>query len=470
MVMACLLAIALATPGSVLGADKGEATGLTDKTLVVWAAPANLAQRGGTVLTIDDGASHFDGIVYGEVTPKKWMPGSDMYLRTLKEQSAWSDETAPASEFVQIAIAYQGRNVTVYRNGAVYANYTMPGSPQVFGPGSVVLFGRRHLNAADPDNSFNGRIKDARIYDRALERATIAEMRPGQLGAGPKPWAWWSLGDEGLREKTGRFGEISLIGDLRLESGCLVLNGKGASVITAAAAAGNGAPVPKTWSIEGPVPAEAVRSSRLLRERLLADPYRPGYHFCTPEDMGLPGDPNGAFYYKGRYHLMYLYNRTGSGFCWGHISSSDLVHWRHHPDAIRPGHGDEGCFSGGAFVDDDGTAYLSYWMLWGAKGIGLAKSVAPFDSWTKSCSNPVIQSTEFGVTEMKGEGGKSTYVGSADPSNIWKKDGRYYMLTGSLAALNKVGRAADSPLSEQGDRAYLFVSDDLKHWKYLHVF
>ena len=94
-----------------------------------------------------------------------------------------------------------------------------------------------------------------------------------------------------------------------------------------------------------------------------------------PEDKGHPGDPNGAFFHNGRYHLMYLYERTGSGVSWGHVSSKDMLHWRHHPDAIGPGDGDEGCFSGGAFVDDDGTAILSYWMLWGARGIGLAKKM-----------------------------------------------------------------------------------------------
>ena len=242
-------------------------------------------------------------------------------------------------------------------------------------------------------------------------------------------------------------------------------------------------PVPKTWSFGSPVPEEVVRSTRLLRERLLADPYRPGYHFCIPEDMMTSGDPNGAFYHNGRYHLMYLYYRSGSGFCWGHISSLDLVHWRHHPDAIAPGQGDEGCWSGGTFVDDDGTAYLTYWMLWcgtyggdfrstaNARGIGLAKSRGPnFDAWQKFEANPVIKSTEFGVTEANDAGGKTIFYGSADPSNIWKKEGRYYMVTGNLPVLNKVGRDAKAPLSEQGDRVYLFVSDDLKQWKYLHVF
>ena len=46
---------------------------LKDKTLVVWAAPANLTQRAGSALTIDDEQSHFDGIVFGEITPRKWM-------------------------------------------------------------------------------------------------------------------------------------------------------------------------------------------------------------------------------------------------------------------------------------------------------------------------------------------------------------------------------------------------------------
>lgn len=446
---------------------------VNDKTLVAWVAPADLAQRGGSALTIQDAQAHFDGIIFGELTPAKWMPGSDAYHRTRREQGNWPAETADSKTFVQMAIAYHGRDVTLYRNGTEYARYTMSEPPQAFGPEAVVLFGRRHLEAGDPEHAFAGRIKDARIYDQALSREAIAAMQPGKIAGDPKPWAWWSFADEGLREKTGRFTEIKLIGDVRIDDGCLVLGGKGATVVTTCSGGEEGKQisVPKTWSFTGSVPDEVVRSSRLLRERFLADPYRPRYHFCVPEDMGMPGDPNGAFYSNGRYHLMYLYNRSGSGFCWGHISSGDLVHWRHHPDAIGPGQGDEGCFSGGAFVDDDGSAYLSYWMLWGAKGIGLATSRGPdFDTWTKLPANPVIKSTEWGITEAKDADGKTFLYGSADPSNIWKKDGRYYMLTGSLLVLNKIGRVPNAPLSEQGDRLYLCVSDDLKTWKYLHVF
>lgn len=232
------------------------------------------------------------------------------------------------------------------------------------------------------------------------------------------------------------------------------------------------------------IPATVIRSTREFRERLLTDPYRPAYHFSFPEGDGRPGDPNGAFYHNGLYHLMFLYKRTDGKFAWGHASSKDMLHWRYHPDALVPGDGDEGCFSGGAFVDDDGSAILSYWMLWGAKGIGLAKSNdATFSNWEKFKANPVIKSTEWGITEMKDASGKPYFVGSADPSNIWKKDGKYYMLTGNLLVLRKFGsRGAGLPanteegtlpldsLNYQGDRLYLFESDNLNDWTYKHEF
>jgi len=231
------------------------------------------------------------------------------------------------------------------------------------------------------------------------------------------------------------------------------------------------APVSALVNINQDIPKEVIKATREFRERLLADPYRPAFHFSFPEDNGRPGDPNGAFYHNGRYHLMFLYNSAGSGFAWGHVSSTDMLHWRFHPDAIAPGNGDDGCFSGGGFVDDDGSAIISYWMLWGDKGIGLAKSIDNnFNTWEKFGNNPVIKSTEWGITEMKDASGKEIHVGSADPSNIWKKDGRYYMLTGNLLVLNKYGRNADSPAEEQGDRLYLFESKNLKDWTYLHRF
>jgi beta-fructofuranosidase len=463
----------LLSAASILLADRCAADEpIIDKTLVVWAAPANLTQQGGTALTLDaNGIDRFDGIVFGELEPQVWMPGSNGYTRTEKSQADWPKETAVPDEFVQIAIVYRGREVAVYRNGQPYAQYTMPGEPYAFGSQSVVMFGPRHLHSQT--DRFVGRIKDARIYAQPLDQTAIAAMEPGELTGEVTPWAWWHFGETGTYERTGRFNEVKLSGDASVEDGCLVLGEDRASMIASSNQADSSqtAGVPQSWSISTPVPPEALQSARLLRERFLDDPYRPGYHFCVPEDMGRPGDPNGCFYANGRYHLMYLYNRNNVGFCWGHLSSADLVHWRHHPDSIGPGDGDEGCFSGGGFVDDDGTAYLSYWMLWGDKGIGLAKSDGSHhDRWKKLEANPVIKSTEWGITETQDENGKPLIFGSADPSNIWKKDGKYYILTGNLLVLNKYGRTEEAPVEHQGDRLYLFESNDLEDWSYRGVF
>ena len=104
---------------------------------------------------------------------------------------------------------------------------------------------------------------------------------------------------------------------------------------------------------------EAI-STRAYRERLLGDANRPTYHFAIPDDYGYPGDSNGAFFADGVYHLMYLYkNSKTNAYHWGHISSLDMLHWRNHQDALTDLEGDEGCFSGGAFVDDDGTIIVA---------------------------------------------------------------------------------------------------------------
>jgi beta-fructofuranosidase len=225
-----------------------------------------------------------------------------------------------------------------------------------------------------------------------------------------------------------------------------------------------------------------IHAAREVREQLLADRFRPGYHFAVPGDIGRPGDPNGAFYANGRYHLMYLYSRRGiaaygnEGFCWGHVSSRDLVHWRHHPDAIVPGDGDFGCYSGGAFVDDDGTAYLSYWRLPrsdtdpAGQGIGIARSSdRHYDVWEK-LETRGLDGSELGILELTDEDGNSRFVGNSDPSNIWKSGGTYYMEAGNLQVLDKLGRSRGSARAYRGDWVELYSSSDLVRWRYRHRF
>lgn len=89
-------------------------TTILDKTLVAWVSPANLTQRGGSVVTLDDQADHFDGLVFGELTPGVWMAGSDHHRRGRREQSGLAPETAGPTDLIALALVYDHRRVTLY--------------------------------------------------------------------------------------------------------------------------------------------------------------------------------------------------------------------------------------------------------------------------------------------------------------------------------------------------------------------
>ncbi|MDG1356657.1 MAG: hypothetical protein P8P36_00520, partial [Akkermansiaceae bacterium] len=84
------------------------------------------------------------------------------------------------------------------------------------------------------------------------------------------------------------------------------------------------------------------------------------YHLAHPgPGKASPGDPNPAFFWKGRYHLHYIYkNRTG--FVFAHVSSDDMVHWEWHPTVLGPETMGHGMFSGTGFITMDGRAAMTY--------------------------------------------------------------------------------------------------------------
>jgi len=471
-----------------VGADNptGASKTLTDKTLVVWASPATLDQSGGSALTMDNLGGGFDGIVFAEIKPKAWAPGSDSFNRAPKNKDTLPLEAAPPGQFIQLAITYQDKTVTIYRNGEKTCDYKVDRTC-AFSDDLAIVFGVRHIKP-DNKNTFIGAIDDARIYDRALTQAEIKTLVPNKPSA-IKPVIWFDFEDGKLSDKTGRFTDLYVTGNTHVKDGKLILPSDGSSLValptgalstrfaeiaptlvgTKATQAMPIATVEKKappaptitghWSKSDPgeVPELVLQSARQLREKYLADSTRPGYHFACVDGYSWPGDPNGAFYAKGRYHLMYLRWQT-----WSHISSNDLIHWRHHPDAIA-----NGAWSGGGFLDDDGTAYLTYWKLGGgSEGIGVAKSSdAKYELW-QPFKEPAVKSTAFGITETKNSDGSMTVTGSADPSNIWKKDGKYYVLGGNCPVLDKYGRKPDSPAQFKGDHLYLYESANLESWKY----
>ena len=183
----CFAALALCRgTAPAAGQPAGEAKTLADKTLVVWASPAGDGQTGGSALTLDDLKGGFDGIVFAEIKPKTWAPGSDNFNRAPKNKDPLPQETASPGRFVQVAIAYQGKTVTLYRNGEKVCDYQAEKMCSFSDPFAVV-FGVRHIKP-DNRNTFVGEIDDARIYDRALSQAEIREIAPNKI-TGLKPVA-----------------------------------------------------------------------------------------------------------------------------------------------------------------------------------------------------------------------------------------------------------------------------------------
>lgn len=154
---------------------------LKEKTLEVWVSLANLDQRGGAAISVQtlDGVT-FDAIVFGEREPKKWMAGSNGFVRTQPFQG--EDEILPSpagrgagGDGVHIALVYgTDQSITAYRNGKPYGRGYVANSLITFEPGKAqVVFGLRH-SPPSAGKMLAGSIDRAALYDRALSSDEIA--------------------------------------------------------------------------------------------------------------------------------------------------------------------------------------------------------------------------------------------------------------------------------------------------------
>ena len=200
---------------------------------------------------------------------------------------------------------------------------------------------------------------------------------------------------------------------------------------------------------------EVQKMNKKITDRIQQDPQAPLFHFIAPEGNAMPFDPNGALYWKGKYHLFYIFQDQElphGGHCWGHASSSDLLHWTFHPTALAPAAGDpdKGIFSGNAFISKEGIPTLAYYGV--STGICLAQSLDDdLNTWTKLSDNPVI-------TEPK-EGDPGWGIYNVFDPHIWVEGDTYYAILGGNVKPDEIR-----------DTAYLFQSQDMIHWEYLHPF
>ncbi len=427
---------------------------ITDKTYVVWAAPANLTQRAGSILTLDMVTPEaFDALVYAEYQAQTWMPGSTLGKRNHPKQESWPRETAGPNQFVQMAIVYHGQTITVYRDGKLYATYESTGAMQTFDDTAVVMIGPRHYG--NRNACFLGKIKDARVYGEALDQKTIAAMKPGQPLKGKTPWVWWDFTQGEVKERSGNWPEVKLYGDIAVQDGALCIGPKWGMLL---AKTKNNitdwtTQVPKyTFSRTLSEQQKELTSNPLLkqfaesRQKLASDIYRPIYHFTCPE--GGLNDPNGLSFWQGNWHMFYQWiEPMKNQILWGHAISTDMVHWKDLPPAIYP-NPEQSCWSGSVFVEKD-RAIATYY------GNQLGTMVAVSDdplllNWEKVTGTVVIPHSIFPVEY------------SIFDSCIWKEGDHYYLLSAGAKEKGKLGVVR--PIW------YLFESTDLAHWNYLHPF
>ncbi len=151
---------------------------LREKTLETWVTLATLEQGGGGIITLEaDDGRNFDGIVFAERQPRRWVAGSEFYRRTHDLEMA-TDETTVPGQLVHIALVYQrDHTVAMFRNGQPYGEpYQWASESGAFdtfpGGTSRVLFGKRHTGGSKA--MFAGEIEEARLYDRALTKQEVA--------------------------------------------------------------------------------------------------------------------------------------------------------------------------------------------------------------------------------------------------------------------------------------------------------
>ena len=186
--------------------------------------------------------------------------------------------------------------------------------------------------------------------------------------------------------------------------------------------------------------------------------YRPSLHFSPKKNW--MNDPNGMFYYKGKYHLYFQhhpYSNVWGPMHWGHAISKDLISWVEQPIALFPDNLGT-IFSGSAVVDHNNTSgfgteinppivaiYTNHNSTEANEGSikfqnqSIAYSLDEGQTWTKYINNPIIKNP--GVLDFR------------DPKVIWYEKDQKWILTLAASQITK-----------------FYESKDLKEWNYLSSF
>ena len=185
---------------------------------------------------------------------------------------------------------------------------------------------------------------------------------------------------------------------------------------------------------------DAVRGT----DQLYREPLRSQLH-VSPR-RGWTNDPNGMVYADGEYHLFFQANPYGTqwgNMHWGHLISTDLVHWNEQPIALYPPRFGDWAFSGSAVADKNNTSgwkkgdQVPLVAAFTSTGRGecIIYSTDRGRSWTEYAGNPVIKHT------------------GRDPRLLWYAPGKQWVMA----------------LYDEADKKQsivFYTSPDLKQWTY----
>jgi sucrose-6-phosphate hydrolase SacC (GH32 family) len=399
----------------------------TNKTLIAWVAPANPSHCGGSALTIQSG-DQFDGIVFGELQAGKWMAGSDFFRRTEKSQDKYIPETANNKTMVQMAIVYKADEILIYRNGKKYTSYQTKNIDLLSPANNIAVFGLRHVGAAG--GHFCGAIEDARIYSKALTDHEIGALRPNKKSK-IDPYAWWDFEGSKVEDRAGRFAHSRMKNGAKLLDGKLILGEN--SFLVAAVTEYDAKMATRAKAVRAPA-TPYIEETPAMPKDVPANWLT--YHLAHPgPGVGMPGDPNPAYFYKGLYHLHYIY-KNKHGFAFAHVSSKDMVTWKWHPTVLVGPNTGHGMFSGTGFFTKEGRPAMIY------HGQGSGNNYLAFalddnlDKWTK----PV-------AVKPRTRSGQTADIRMWDP-DCWLNGDTYYAISG-------------------GGPPHLMKSSNLEDWVYL---
>lgn len=185
-------------------------------------------------------------------------------------------------------------------------------------------------------------------------------------------------------------------------------------------------------------------------------PYRNQFHASTRR--GWNNDPNGMVFADGIYHLYYQHNPFGifwGNMHWGHLESTDLIHWEEKPIAIPQNLVQGGIWSGGGFLDFNNSAGLGQGTQFAAftspGGEHLAFSRDKGVTFTELPENPVVRHT-----------GRDPKIIYYSPEKKWVMavfDGT------SCAETEATPPAKDSPEDRKYCNIAFYESKNLRQWK-----